>query len=166
MTKEDDRSPQHLTWLVRNRSANQKISLRLYKLLQAHPEKLKLTKNSVTAQNLIAATFSLWRAVFLSDKTGARGASLQDASAFLGKLIISNMINFSEDRAAREWTFNYYISDARYRLKKIAEDWKYELSPLAGKQSPKSRWDHCHGELVRAVDLFTKHLRKKDKTPN
>jgi hypothetical protein len=160
MTKQDDLSREHLSWLVRSRSANQKIALRLFKLLQDHPTKLKSSKNSLAAQALVAITFSLWRGVFLADKTGARGESLKHANAFLGKLIVNNAINYSEDRAAREWTYNYYVSNAFYRLRHLANEWGYKLAPRVGKQTPKTRWDYYHQELVKAVDRFTKRLCK------
>lgn len=71
---------------------------------------------------MVAACFSLWRAAFLADKTGSRYAAINDAKTFLGKMLTDNAINYPQDRNAREWTFNYYMKNARHALFDLAKD--------------------------------------------
>src|SRR5712671_4450726 len=104
MTKEDDLSEDHLKWLVKSRSENQRISLALFSALKAHPKKVREDYDlSSLARGLIATSFSLWRAVFLSDKVGGPSESFDDAEIFLGKLILDNAVAYPQDRNAREW---------------------------------------------------------------
>jgi hypothetical protein len=42
--------------------------------------------------------------------------SLQRRQTFVGKMLIDNAINYTQDRFSREWTFNYYISVAESEL--------------------------------------------------
>jgi hypothetical protein len=72
------------------------------------------------SQELAGIAFSLWRAVFLSDLTGEAEEQLVDVTAFLGALISNNSIGYPQDRIAREWTFTYYLSDARFQLQSLA----------------------------------------------
>ena len=111
--KQDDLSLGHLGWLVKSRAANQLAALKLFKLFEKHPNKMKGTELSRTAQRLVAVCFSLWRAAFLADKTGSRDAVFEDARTFLGKMLIDNAITYPQDRSAREWTFNYYMGNAK-----------------------------------------------------
>src|SRR5688572_31783879 len=93
----------HLAWLVKSRSANQLSAVKLYKLFNKYPEKVKRKELSQTAHNLVAVCFSLWRAAFLADKTGMRHAVFRDANAFLGEMLRNNAITYAQDRSTREW---------------------------------------------------------------
>jgi hypothetical protein len=121
--KADDLSPVHLAWLVESRAINQRGALKLFRLLEKHPDKMKSSDLSMVAQNLVAVCFSLWRAAFLADKTGTRHAVLQDARTFLGKMLTDNAITYPQDRSAREWTFNYYMNNAKDCLMHLSDRW-------------------------------------------
>jgi hypothetical protein len=121
VVRKDDRSEGHLKWLVEKRSANQKATLELFVILTENDN--VISKNVLSAnvsQELAGIAFSLWRAVFLSDLTGELDDQLLDVASFLGNLISNNSIGYSQDRGAREWTFQYYLTDARLRLQALA----------------------------------------------
>lgn len=111
----------HLEWLVKNRSRNQRATLRLYRLLR---KRRKILDKNVVYEGLVeelaGIAFSLWRAVFLSDLSDDPEAQLIHVSQFLGTLISTNAIAFQQDRQARNWTFPYYLANARLRLTEIA----------------------------------------------
>jgi hypothetical protein len=117
----DDQSEEHLKWLVENRSRNQRATLELYLLINQNSDAIN---NNVTyaalAQELTGIAFSLWRGVFLSDLTAEVEKQLSDATIFLATLISHNAIAYPQDRTAREWTFQYYLSNARFRLTELA----------------------------------------------
>lgn len=159
MSKPTGESIEHLTWLVERRSRNQHASMKLLAMMDGHKEKLALRKYSITAQALAGVAFSLWRSVFLADKTGDKGASLGDATQFLKTLISDNAINYPQDRKAKEWTFNYYILNASVRLNNVADDWKYPFS-RSRKKAAKDRWDYWQGELEKAIERFSQELEK------
>jgi hypothetical protein len=160
MMKKDDLSAEHLEWLIESRAKNQRTSGNLYRLLEEHEDQIRDTGRSREAQSLVAISFSLWRAAFLADKTGKKFSVFDDAKLFLGKMLIDNAINYSQDRAAREWTFNYYISVAEDHLNTffgsvdgleevLGGDWQDKSLSYA-----KRRWDRCQAGL----DMAVKHL--------
>src|SRR5437868_6737279 len=111
MAKQDDLSTAHLEWLVQSRMRNQNACLRLFDTFEKYPEQAKNKEFHSQSQSLVAVGFSLWRAAFLADKTGMREAVFADARAFLAQLLTNNAVNYPQDRAAREWTFNYYMTN-------------------------------------------------------
>jgi hypothetical protein len=122
LSKEDDLSPEHISWLVESRSKNQAASLKLYLVAKDHAEKIAGDWDlSNIAQSLSGVSFSLWRAVFLSDIKADMAATGADAQSFLGNLILHNMIAYPQDRNTREWTFIYYVNNAMYRLGAISK---------------------------------------------
>src|SRR6266516_4278201 len=98
--------PDHLTWLVENRAANQRVSAKLYRLLRAFPDQARVKSFGVEAQMLISVSFSLWRSAFLSDKTGKFKDTHQGAELFLEEMLMNNAIAYSQDRQSKDWTFN------------------------------------------------------------
>ncbi len=107
MPRKDDRSENHLKWLVENRSANQQATLGLFVALTQNES--VISSNIVYAevsQELAGIAFSLWRAVFLNDLTEEIEEQMVDVKAFLGSLISNNAIGYPQDRSAREWTFS------------------------------------------------------------
>jgi hypothetical protein len=160
---EDDLSPDHLRRLVQQRSANQELSLELFLMLKSHAE--VLSKDSASrniAQALVAASFSLWRAVFLSDKVTGSTNVLAAAESFLGGLVLHNTVAYQQDRNARNWTFNYYVNNARYRLQGIAGK-RLNILPSnraqKGNRDPKDHWTYYHDALNIAVKNFERKLR-------
>jgi hypothetical protein len=164
MTKKDELSPDHLKWLVEKRSENQGASLLLYCLLKKHSIKIRKHHEYVNiAQGLVSISFSLWRAVFLSDTFGDMHRTLEDAEDFLGKLILDNAISYPQDRNAREWTFGYYVGNAHYRLARIALALPkilpgYDMTP---KDSSKEEWEASQTALITAVANFEQFLEEQ-----
>ena len=164
--KEDDLSHEHITWLVESRSKNQAVSLKLYLVSKDHAEKIAADWDLANiAQSLAGVSFSLWRAVFLSDIKADMGATGADAQSFLGNLILHNMIAYPQDRNTREWTFVYYVNNARYRLESISAAHAEVISPsfvtgVDGNTSAKDFWTYYQTGLEVAVRNFEKLLNK------
>lgn len=158
----------HLEWLIRSREANQRASLQLHKLIEDYFDKIKKTKPlSIKAQVLTSICFSLWRAAFLADKTGTHEATIQHAHAFLGKMLTDNAITYPQDRASREWTFNYYMEAAKNGLLILAKtcpDVGAKLSEkkrtAKGTTAAGRRWDRHMAALQLALELFQTELKK------
>jgi hypothetical protein len=124
MSKQDDLSADHISWLVKSRSANQETALKLFLIMKDNEEKLRKDWDLGNfAQAMVSACFSLWRAVFLSDVLDEIGqkSTIDDAQTFLGNLILHNMVAYPQDRNTRDWSFIYYVNNASYRLKKLSE---------------------------------------------
>jgi hypothetical protein len=110
------------------------------------------------SQELAGIAFSLWRAVFLSDLTGETEEQLVDVRAFLGALISNNSIGYPQDRSAREWTFAYYFSDARFRLQSLASRPPPIIDPSDVEQeaaSAKEDWEIAQRALEKAIHAFS-----------
>ena len=71
---------------------------------------------------LLGAGFSLWRAVFLADVSLAPDKNMQDAEAFLDRVLLDHTIVYRDDK--NSWSFGYYINNARFRLKQAAKELK------------------------------------------
>jgi hypothetical protein len=166
MPKKDDLTTEHISWLVHGRSRNQEISLKLFLIMKYNDEVIKSQFHlSDIAQSLAGACFSLWRAVFLSDvsETSQIVVAVDDATAFLGGLILHNMVAYPQDRNARDWSFLYYVNNARYRLESISKGNKQILphkfvSETVGFESPKDCWSYYQDALDVAVRNFEKAL--------
>jgi hypothetical protein len=157
--RKDDRSEDHLTWLVENRSANQRATLALFVALTQN--EIVINSNIIYAnlsQELAGIAFSLWRAVFLSDLTGDVDDQLLDVKSFLGNLISNNSIGYSQDRGAREWTFQYYLKDARLRLQILANQ-PPDIVDLSDVYQPagsaKEDWEIAQRALETAIRRFS-----------
>jgi hypothetical protein len=131
MKKVDDLGPAHLEWLIQSRMRNQNACLRLFNTFEKYPEQAKSQTFRAHSQTLVAVGFSLWRAAFLADKTGDREAVFADARIFLAKLLTDNAINYPQDRGSREWTFNYYMTNANDALLKLAGRWSNVTAVLS-----------------------------------
>jgi hypothetical protein len=153
----DDHSEEHLQWLVENRSLNQKTTLDLYVVMTRNDD--AIMDNAIyaeLAEDLAGVAFSLWRAVFLSDFTRETESQLRDVTAFLGALISHNAIGYPQDRSAREWTFQYYLDNARHRLVGIARKHPAilefsDIEAAAAADSAKQDWSIAHRALEKAV---------------
>jgi hypothetical protein len=115
---------------------------------------------------MVSVCFSLWRAAFLSDKTGKRSAVVDDAKTFLGKMLTDNAITYPQDRTTREWTFNYYAINAELILLKLGESWGSVKTKISeprkrDKATPvsRTRWDRYHDAFVTAIDCFERALK-------
>lgn len=165
MTKEDDLSPDHISWLVQSRTRNQEISLKLYLIMKDNAEILSSNfQMNDFAQALVTVCFSLWRAVFLSDVSDTDDRVISDAQSFLGNLILHNMVAYPQDRNTRDWTFIYYVNNARYRLESISAD-RRDILPASfvDKTIPltaKDLWTYYQNAAETAVRNFELALRK------
>ena len=154
MTAETDKT-KHFNWLIESRHRNQTCSLQLRLLLREYEKKWKTKKYSVAAQELVSVSFSLWRAVFLAEKTGNRAAVFDDGLKFLERVIEDNSIAYAQDKQMREWSFNYYTKAARFSLEYLHRLWP-DISPEYAKQtrSPKERWTYCQECLESSILQF------------
>src|SRR5262249_43950534 len=128
-----DKGPaeEHLQWLVDSRCKNQKVTLELYLAIKNNSAAInKDIRLAYLAQELAAVAFSLWRAVFLSDLSEDVEKQMTDVTTFLATLISTNAIAFQQDQRSREWTFPYYLKNARSRLLDIARQGSFEMLNL------------------------------------
>jgi hypothetical protein len=70
----------------------------------------------MTLDHLIAAGFSLWRAVFLSESDRDFIAIHKGQEKFLESVLTNNAITFADDKTNRAWTVSYYLENAKHRL--------------------------------------------------
>jgi len=98
----------------------------------------------------------------LADKTGNRGDVFAHGKDFLEKIIEDNSISYPQDRKSKEWTFNYYTSNARSRLEKLSTSWNGAVPAYqVQKRSATARWDYCQKLLDEAVSGFERLLMKE-----
>jgi len=103
-------------------------------------------------------SISLWRSAFLSDKTGYLEDTNKSAERFLGEMLLTNAIAFSQEHSPKDWTFNYCAENARYRQVELKEEWpelKAKIVPPTGQQTPKNRWSY-----LRAAFFFHDFVQK------
>jgi hypothetical protein len=155
----EDGDLEHMQWQVTWRSKNQECCLSLFKLLRAHEDIWLEGDYFFAAQDMISAAFSLWRAVFLSDKEAKRSLVFKHSKDFLESVILDNAISYMQDKKNNEWTFNYYVTNARYRLvdmherhSTIVPEWIYK------NRKPKPRWVYAHSQLCESINAFQAHL--------
>jgi len=157
-TREPDISPGHFTWLVDGRSANQRSTLELYRIISGHERKLNSNVElQEAAQELTSVAFSLWRAVFLSDTTGEYKDQLADLKKFLISLISDNTVLYITDKNARNWSFRYYLDNAVHRLRKLLTGTLplVDASDLSKEaDTEKDEWLDAQAILDKAVTRF------------
>jgi hypothetical protein len=160
----EDNSIVHLKWSVENRAVTLRTSVNLLRLFKEHSKSIKEKENTAVAQNLLSVAFSLWRAVFLANRTGQREARIDAATAFLQKMIADNAISFATDLEGREWTFNYYMTNATNSLLALPwEDIHEMVVPKAKAKGDKAsvsvrRWNRCQAAFDAAVRRFETEL--------
>jgi hypothetical protein len=151
-----------LDWAIQSRAKNQICSLRLLTLFEEHEDRWKTRKFSRAAQDLIAVSFSLWRAAFLADKTSKRADVFDHGRKFLEQIIEDNAISYPQDKKSREWTFNYYTRNARSSLQELVKFWNGVAPAYLGKKrKPMERWDYCQKLLDEAVTNFGELLAEQ-----
>jgi len=97
----------------------------------------------------------------LSDSEGDSIKLIEDAEIFLGNLIRDNAVAYLQDRNAREWTFTYYVNNARYRLEVTSQQTPEIVPPKMVERlsrEPKEDWTYYHLALTQAVENLTKIL--------
>ncbi len=123
------------------------------------------------AKTLASIAFSLWRAAFLADKTGALAETNKHTKYFLGEMLATNAINFAQDRKGRGFTFNYYLANVRFRLLEYkhdnsdfeVDDHLLEKGKL-NHMKPAERWSAYQRAFTAAVRHFQDRLRKSSST--
>lgn len=170
LARQDDLSADHISWLVKSRSDNQQITLKLFLVMKDNEKELMANWPLANfAQAMAAVCFSLWRAVFLSDVSDEGYVPpIEDAQSFLGNLILHNMVAYPQDRSTREWTFIYYVNNARYRLLALSEEHR-DMLPASfvdgGNEieSAKDFWSFHHAASEVAIRNLELALRKISK---
>ena len=103
----------HLEWAIDQRAKIQHTLLALYDFVRSNqPEQLPLEKRTLL-DNLIAAAFSLWRAVFLAETNREWENIHKGQEDFLASVITNNAITYSDDKRNRAWTVGYYLENAK-----------------------------------------------------
>lgn len=156
---------EHLKWLVESRKQNQEICAHLYELMT--PKCWKDGKLGYEAKTLVSIGFSLWRAAFLADKTGELQETNEHTSYFLGEMLETNAITFTQDKKAKGFTFNYYLANVRFRLAEFKEDnptfevaEKLLLKGKLKRMKPVDRWRAYQRAFEDAVEHFHQRLSK------
>lgn len=74
------------------------------------------SKEAAALNDLIAAAFSLWRAIFLTEveRTDANHHNAQ--IRFLKKVITTNSIAFQDDLNSSTWSLGFYMENAIHRV--------------------------------------------------
>jgi len=165
-------------WLVKARASNQEVLLRLHRFAKENSERLQCdpTGRSVFAL-LVGASFSLWRAAFLSDASRKWSTTINDATVLLERLVRDNAVAYPQDRETREWMSGYYLNSAQWRLL-IA--WRYldrdgtagpmpeALSQLkeieeesAEQEPPIVLWEKSDGALRELLEIMQARLSKR-----
>ena len=152
----------HIRWLIQRRNRTQATSLKLLKLISNRDLALDDVQYSAV-QELVAVGFSLWRSVFLADKSIEEGSSIKAARKFLATMLADNAINYTQDRATKEWTFSYYTTNAWLHLgllkKRIAFDFDEKFLPAV----PRERWEYLQKNFEVALSVLTKAINNKNK---
>jgi hypothetical protein len=106
----------HLTWALDQRVEIQRTLLELYRYVRENaPSDSDWVKPKIL-DHLIAAGFSLWRAVFLSESDRDFVSIHKSQEKFLEQVLTNNAITFSDDKNNRAWTVSYYLENAKHRL--------------------------------------------------
>jgi hypothetical protein len=146
---------------VKCRSQNQNTSLILYKLMTENISRLKKDSHlSNSAIPLVAISFNLWRAVFLTDED-KNADGLEHSVAFLKTLISDNQIAYAQDKNARAWTCGSYLNNARFRLEGISKTSPEILPNFTFKRGTRKEvWEQLQANTDLAVGNFGNALKR------
>lgn len=147
-----------LEWSIQQRAETLTTALKLRGLMAKNMGKDSAVDRDL--RSLAAVSFSLWRAVFLADRTRDASVKNQQSISFIDTMIATNSITFSDDRNCKEWTFVYYIENASARLQRLAEDrprMRLDVfAPRGGKST--EQWDRLQKAFSNAVTYFEVEL--------
>jgi hypothetical protein len=166
---QDENKPSlaHLKWLIKSRNQNNLTAHKLLSLFEDHPAQIRSKPCSEASQILVAVSFSLWRAAFLSETTDIVHDRVDDAEDFLRKMLSDNTIGFSQDIQWREWAVNFYLASARFHLRAFEKRIKAGLGdltvPATGFDASKSRWGQLHAAFEMAVNALEDELLARSK---
>jgi hypothetical protein len=129
--------------------------------------------------DLIAAAFSLWRAVFLAESNREWTSIHKGQEDFLSSVITNNAINYTDDKRNRAWTVSYYLENAKYRLKSAHHNASHHMNHetlsnvlplLAVKGTEKAsltryEWESVHMALRIMLKILDPHLTLPIESP-
>jgi len=105
-----------LEWAIEQRGKIQQTILALYKYAKSQPPEGPGFPKSYLLDHLSAASFSLWRAAFLTDGSRDPYSIDEEQTNFLVTVLNTNAINFSDDRKYQAWAVSFYLENAKNRL--------------------------------------------------
>jgi hypothetical protein len=105
-----------LEWAIEKRGKIQQTILALYKYAKSQMPKGPGFPESYLLDHLSAASFSLWRAAFLTDGSRDPFSIHEEQTNFLATVLNTNAINFSDDRKYQAWAVSFYLENAKNRL--------------------------------------------------
>lgn len=106
----------HMWWAIDQRAKIQHTLLALYIYVREAPPDHVSSAKELVLDSLIAAAFSLWRAVFLADHPSSDVSRRRAMEEFLATVISTNAITFADDRRNNAWSVRYYMSTASNRI--------------------------------------------------
>jgi hypothetical protein len=154
-----------LGWLIAHRSRVQELACGLLELAQKYQHRISGDQDTEDIAALFIGTaFSLWRAVFLAPNDPTSRADITEkGSAFLEKFLRDNNISYGDEKRNREWSFGYYLNNARFRLyhaRKIrtgTDVWGEEYAWLT---DPRGADENIEDEWKKHIDCFEEELTK------
>ena len=128
------------------------IKFDLLKLITEKDSRIRVNpRHNAIAQLLVGASFSLWRAVFLTDMPLELDDALTAAKGFLEKVVSDNAIGFSDEKKFKRWTAGFYVSHIEYRLYHLQHEYSdilaiEELRNFADRRNPFSSAPGTHSQ--------------------
>jgi hypothetical protein len=107
---------EHLEWAIDQRAKIQHTLLALYVYVRDTEPEESWVYTEAIVNSLIAASFSLWRAVFLAEQTRTDASVRQAQRDFLATVISTNAVTFSDDRRNSAWSLGFYMDTASQRV--------------------------------------------------
>jgi hypothetical protein len=78
-------------------------------------------------------------------------------------MLENNAISYSHEKETKDFTFNFYATNALYRLTDLDERWEgADLGPLrppVGQRDGQTRWNFLNDAFGKAVDEFERRLK-------
>ena len=108
----------------------------LYKFMCEGPAILEEKQSQQAFDPIVGAAFSLWRAVFLTQKDRDWSSVSLSLEKFLYKVITDNSISYQDDKTNSAWTAGYYLDNADLRLYRAWE--KLLKSPTLSEKALKA----------------------------
>jgi hypothetical protein len=105
-----------MEWAIDKRADVQRSMVALYEYVRSFKPNAQKFDDTYLLDHLIAASFNLWRAAFLTDTKREMEDIRESQEAFLEKVITENSIGFSDDKRHRHWTVEFYLEGAKLRL--------------------------------------------------
>lgn len=106
----------HLTWAIDQRAKIQHTLLSLYEFVRNTMPLNQDATHDLFVDHLVASAFSLWRAVFLTERERGTPSLREAQEKFLATVISTNTITFSDDRTNSAWSVGFYLENAKQRL--------------------------------------------------